>query len=328
MRPIEWFDAKPVTWTARLIQLVLLGLVSVVIGPIGFGLVVSRGSVEFEITADELIVKVDPGVMASQRHVAHHDIRSVQLAQLPYGRRTNGTAKPGHCSGWFIRGNLGQVWEASDCSSLYTVVVRTPDEVWTLGPADPEGFADALRSRQPGTWSLPPPAPQPLWWRAVKFVFIAMLAIPILMVAAMVVPIRYGAGDAQLWVRGPFGTRTFRLRGSNATHVDTLGIGLRVFGMGMPGAWVGPISSAWQDGTRIRHPLSRRRCIGGRRETRLAHPRRASKIPRSAETKWKRCLNQPRALLQTSAPLSNRSLSCRSLVRTPTSRSAQDVGET
>jgi hypothetical protein len=238
MAELRWHEAAPVRFGARAAQLLILALVCVAVGPVGVGLVLLEGDVRFTVTKSELVVDVDPGILGEQRRVPLDSIRRVELARFPLEHRIRGTGKPGHCSGWFRRGELGRVWEASACTAE-TVVVRLPDEIWTLGPADREGFARALRTREPGVFEPPPPPPAPVWWRALQFLIVALLALPLLILAAVLVPIRYAASHGQLHVRSPLGTRRYDIAGGRASVVEDPKLGLRLFGMGLPGAWIG-----------------------------------------------------------------------------------------
>lgn len=235
---MTWHNAAPVGRGARIIQFLVLGLVSAVVGPVGVGVVLSDGDVRFTVTNTELVVDVDPGILASQRRVPLSSIEGVELASAPLGVRTRGTGKPGHCSGWFRRGELGHVWEASACTEE-TVIVRVPGETWTLGPADREGFVAALKDGTPGVFDLPVPRKVSGWWRALQVLMVALLALPFLMLAAILIPVRFAASQGTLYVRSPFGTRRFEVAGAAATRVDDYKIGLRLFGMGYPGAWFG-----------------------------------------------------------------------------------------
>lgn len=236
---MNWHKAAPVGRGARIAQLAILTLVSFVTIGVGLGLLFTKGEIVFEITPNELVVEVDPGILAGTRRVPLASIRAVELASVPLGPRYRGTAKPGHCSGWFGRGELGEVWDASTCGAE-TVVVRLPDETWTLGVADREAFAKALQNSTPGIFAARPASdPPPPWWRALQALTLLLLLLPPLLLAAMLIPLRFAASPGTLHIKSPVGTRRFDLAGAEARVVDHPKIGLRLFGMGFPGAWLG-----------------------------------------------------------------------------------------
>ena len=234
----RWHRAAPIGAGSRAIQWLVLVLVTAVVGPIGIGLLWFPGSAEFAVTGSELVVTVRPGFWSSERRASLESIERVEVGAQPLGRRLAGTAKPGHCSGWFRRGSLGRVWEASSCGAE-TVFVHLPDAIWSLGAADNEALAAALRRARPGTFRPPAPPAPPLWWRGLQALTGLLLLLPLLIAAAILVPVRYGAAAGVLRIRSPLGTREFSLQGASAAQLESPAVGLRLFGMGLPGAWLG-----------------------------------------------------------------------------------------
>jgi hypothetical protein len=167
-----------------------------------------------------------------------HEARAITLQG---GRRTFGTAMPGHCAGRFEYADIGAVWQATDCSRAAVLVTTNDgDRPVVVTPPDREAFLQALDAGTEFRIELPPPSASGP--RALLLIVIPAALIGAVLTAATLLlgPSRmvYRVGDGQLEVRTIFGRRAWpasslRARGHSSR------LQLRLAGTGVRGYYTG-----------------------------------------------------------------------------------------
>jgi hypothetical protein len=186
---------------------------------------------------------VDYGMewLESSRGLSLDQIRSAEPVVLRGGRRVMGTNLPGYCTGRFRYRELGEVWQAGDCSGQ-GVLIRTVGDgrPWLVSPSDTGVFLEALET---GRWYRGEIVPSDPGGGFV-LVRLAML-VPLLLAAT--VPVVFFAAPKRLSYRvvsGGIEVSTLLRR----RRFDTIGAaarrhrpkpGLRLWGSGMPGYFTG-----------------------------------------------------------------------------------------
>ncbi|MEE4271802.1 MAG: PH domain-containing protein [Thermoanaerobaculales bacterium] len=217
-------------------------LTLLVLAPTLFGvwLVWAPHTVELEVEAGELRITTAPDPFARHRIVDLDSVTSVDEVRLGKGRRTNGTALPGYCVGRYRYGNIGSVWQATDCSRDVVVLRRSDDRPIVLTPPDRDAFLRAVAGGGTYRGAQPPPEGGP-GWRIVK---VLMLLLPI---AALIVPVVFLIAPARLAYRvepgalevlTTMGTRRYATTGCTA-RVHHPQVGLRLWGTSAPGYHTG-----------------------------------------------------------------------------------------
>jgi len=197
-----------------------------------------------EVRADRQGLRIVTGWSPLERRrtvpaAAVADLRKVEVHD---GRRVVGTAMPGYCVGRFRYPRLGTVWQATDCTR-HGVLVRVSG--WNapllLTPPEPERLRAALAGGPPyeyrhGTGRRAGPT---AWVLRASSLVMAMTAVALLLlVLAAPQRLRYRVRPGTLEVRTLLFTRRFPLAGA-AARITTPRIGLRLWGVGIPGYLTG-----------------------------------------------------------------------------------------
>ncbi len=164
-----------------------------------------------------------------------------RVVNLGSGRRVAGTALPGFCGGHFRYTDLGDVWQATTCSSRGVLVRAVGAELpIVVSPPNADVFLEALRGGIPMHVTLPPPEMGPLWIVALVVGPLALVGIVVLPVLLLVGPgrMRYLVEGGRLEVITLFGRQSWPTRGARARPY-TPGRMLRVGGTAAPGYYTG-----------------------------------------------------------------------------------------
>jgi Bacterial PH domain len=224
----------------RPVLAVVLGLVSLVPVAVLGSLALGTSAISYTIGGGALVVT--PGdLFSAPRTVQLADVTEARRVTLRGGRRTSGTALPGHCTGRFTYPELGAVWQATDCTAG-GVLVRASgaDRPIVVTPPDPEAFLAALRAGTETAITLPPPDPS-------MRIGIAAIMIPTFLVLAVMLGalilrgpsrMRYLVGDGALEVHTIFGKKRWATAGARAKEYRPRGF-LRVAGAALPGYHTG-----------------------------------------------------------------------------------------
>ncbi len=205
--------------------------------------------IDIDLRADGLHLKGGPGLFASTRDIALDQIRSVRPHQAGGGGRKMGTCMEGHCSGWWVYRDLGEVWQATDCRAD-VLLVETDAGRLLLSAEDMGGLRTALEKRTP--FHAREEVFAPRWLR----LLISVVGLGALVAAIWVLAISFFGAERLSYTVGPDGLtvrnmgreRHIDLRGATVKRV-TGRVGLRVAGVGMPGYYTGLY---WLEGGTVR----------------------------------------------------------------------------
>jgi hypothetical protein len=197
--------------------------------------------ITYEVTDHALVVTIDRAVWTSRRLFALTDIVDARTVTLSGGRRVDGTSLPGYCAGTFRYPELGDVWQATDCSAAAVVFgVRGHRRPVVLTPARREAFLAAIATGEPATFApgAAGGAETPLALRVA-----ALLPLPlVLLVPALVLVapsrLRYRVGPGWLEVRTLLRRRRFPVVGVSARR-HTPAFGIKLAASSMPGYHAG-----------------------------------------------------------------------------------------
>jgi PH (Pleckstrin Homology) domain-containing protein len=215
--------------------LVALGVVTMLPVLLATSLVWMPTVLSYEIRDRTLVVHARAGILSHGRSLALDRVEEAREIRLHDGTRTAGTGMPGFCAGRFSYPELGAVWQATTCTSRVVLLrARGESRPLLLSPERPAEFIEALRAGAPGVFGAPASGPAPTWW-SVLLVVLAVLPFPTLALF-FVAPkrLRYRVDGTTLEVRTLLRTLRFPLRGARA-RVCREGLGLRLFGVGLPG---------------------------------------------------------------------------------------------
>ncbi len=235
----------------RTVLAVVLPLV--VLFPMGGLVLLATGATQARYTiADGALVVKSGDWLAGQRSVLLADVTEARRVALHGARRTSGTALPGYCAGRFSYPDLGQVWQATDCSGRAVLVrARGAELPIVITPPDPDAFVEALHARTPTDVTLPAADKGSL--RAIAFTVAPIMIIIVLMVSALMLigPSRmvYLVGDGALEVRTLFGKKRWPTAGARAKAYTPSRM-WRVAGTAVPGYYTGRFRESGQ-GTRV-----------------------------------------------------------------------------
>lgn len=243
------YKPAPIKGWAVGVQIMLILLVIFATG-IGVWITWAPVGVSHRITGGELIVETTLGFTDEAVRWPLNRIKDVRIVTLTGGWRTRGTARPGYCVGHFAYPNLGDVWQATTCAPEGVFIEREGRGPLVFTPADPVGFVRALRQGQSGEFAAAPGNSWGVGWHALKLTTLLMLTIPFFLIRART--LGYEVGEGVLRVRGPLGWMSFPLRGRRALAYTPPRF-WRIFGIGMPGYWVG----RFRDGAPLRAYASR-----------------------------------------------------------------------
>lgn len=229
-----------------------LVLLVLVVAPVGALVFFMTGSMQVIYRISDGKLQVESGDrMSGTRTVELSQITEARAVQLQGGRRTMGTAFGGFCAGKFEYTNLGEVWQATDCSRS-AVVVRAASSALpiVMTPPDPEGFVQRLRQGEFTTVLLP--APDKTMVKTIAFVVAPIAAITGFMVLLVIglgaerMVYRVEAGELQ--VATMFSRKRWPTAGMRARkHCPRTT--LKIAGTGAPGYYTGLFR---QDGTSTR----------------------------------------------------------------------------
>jgi hypothetical protein len=168
-------------------------------------------------------------------------IATADLVHPGRGRKVMGTNLPGYCEGRFSYRDLGDVWQATDCSRA-AVLVRLAGEgrPWLLSPPDPPSFLAALQGE--GTYRRRlEPVEVGGGFLALKLLMLLLLPLSAMVpLVFLVAPGRllYRVVPGGLQVTTILRTRRFETLGAAARRHSPRP-GVRLFGTGMPGYFTG-----------------------------------------------------------------------------------------
>lgn len=222
----------------------VLGALSLVMVVLMLLSVVEAGDgVSYRVGEGRLHVDAGSSLLAGQKSVPLDAIRSVEEITLPRGRRVFGTGAPGLCVGRFAYDGLGTVWQATDCGKT-VLLLRAAGEAYPIvvSPTDPAGFRAALAAPpRAGVLAFPMPGPP----TTTTLMIPAMSALGAVVLGGIAVlafrgPRRmtYTVRPGVLEVSTGYSRHRYTLAGHAARRHEGK-LGLRLFGVGMPGYYAG-----------------------------------------------------------------------------------------
>lgn len=233
----------------RIIGVVLLVLV---VGPLASLVFFLTGPMQVIYRISEGKLQVISGDrMSGDRTVELSAITEARAVQLQGGRRTMGTAFSGFCAGRFEYANLGEVWQATNCSrSAVFVRASTADRPIVMTPPDPEGFVQRLRQGELTHIVLP--APDKTEIRLISLIVVPIAAITgvlvLLVISGGAEKLVYRVERGQLEVVTMFSRKKWSTAGMRARKYAP-GRTLKLAGTAAPGYYTGRFR---QDGTNTR----------------------------------------------------------------------------
>lgn len=225
---------------ARLALAALFGTLLLVSSALLGAIALGSGQVTYTIQGGELRVRSGSAIDGTRR-VALDDVREARAVELRGGRRKMGTGMPGLCSGRWAYQGIGEVWQATDCSSRAVLLeVRGEPRPLVVTPPDPDAFLDALRTRSETTIALPPA--DAVWLRVVPaasaLLSLTGLALLIALFARGPERMRYVVRSGELEVHTMFTKRSWRASRFRARPYAPQRA-LRVVGSALPGYYTG-----------------------------------------------------------------------------------------
>jgi hypothetical protein len=235
------FRPRPRRRTLRLVLAAVLALVALVV-PVGFA-AITLGIGPIGYTIGNGVLEVRSGeLLWGKRAVKLADITETRVVTLRGGRRTLGTALPGHCAGSFRYDGIGPVWQATDCSSFALLVrARGGGEPLLLTPPRADDFVARLARGEDTVVTLPErPAGKQLGFNAGAALVAGALVTSLVIVLAVWGPgrMRYSVEEGALHVRTMFAHKTFRGPEIRARRHRPAGMS-RVAGTALPGYYTG-----------------------------------------------------------------------------------------
>ncbi len=196
--------------------------------------------VELRVENDLLHITTAPAPISRHHTFDLSHVTNVEETHLGRGRRTAGTALPGYCVGNFSYGELGDVWQATDCSRDVLVLRRSEGKPVVLTPPDPDRFRAALAAGTGYVGTQPPPQPGRGWILIKSMVLLSPLLGLLVPVIFLVAPsrLRYRVVSGGLEIKTMLGTRRFVTAGCTA-RAHRPRVGLRLWGTGAPGYYTG-----------------------------------------------------------------------------------------
>lgn len=200
--------------------------------------------VAYDVDSAHITIRTAKTFSNKPKQIPIGRIDSMTETGLRGGKLQFGTESPGYCVGFFAYPHIGEVWQATDCSSE-TIVIEAGGETHpvAIAPADHEAFMAAVRGSVPGTF---PTASRPLGVSWGVFAALAAVCWPLGVVSAffgLVAPgrMRYRVAGGRLEAVGPFVRHEMSLAGAKARSHQPL-LGERLSGLGFAGyaagAWV------------------------------------------------------------------------------------------
>lgn len=240
-QPVREFSPDPTArrharmWFAGGLLLLLI-----LVGWIG-GTFLLPGKLVYEVTTENLIVTSGRGTFFEVKTVSLGRIYEHSQVSLRGRKLHFGLEKPEYCLGFFMYGNLGEVYQVGNCGDR-GVLIRTSGQAAPLvvTPADPDAFVFALRNHQPGVFYPPPRSWAPfIGWLVVD----ALILIGVggtLFVFLIVAPgrLRYVVRPGELEIRLLGKPVRLALAGTKVRRHRPL-LGERLSGLILPGYIVG-----------------------------------------------------------------------------------------
>lgn len=229
-----------------------LALFLLVVGPVGAATYFLNGPMHVIYRISEGKLQVQSGDRVSgDRTVALSTITEARAVQLEGGVRKMGTGFPGFCVGRFAYSNLGEVWQATNCSRS-AVVVRssTNDLPIVMTPPDPQGFVERLR--QGDLTYIPLPEPDKSEIKVISWGVLPVVVLSLLMVLLVITfgaeRLVYRVEGGELLVSTVFSSKRWPTSGMRARRY-TPGRTYKLAGTGAPGYYTGLFR---QDGVNTR----------------------------------------------------------------------------
>jgi Bacterial PH domain len=238
---MQEFPPAPAGAVARTWLGIGLTVVTGVVAAVAASLFWLPHDLRYEIDAEYLRIHTRSALWSRTRVVALTDIEEARRVDLGRGRRRFGTAMPGYCVGTFHYPELGDVWEASDCSRrAVVVVVRGQARPLVLTPQPTGAFLAALEGHRPAVFQ-PPPVELASFWVLVKLaMLLPLLLVVIIPVLFHLAParLRYAVGEGALVVRTLLRRRSFPVVGVLARRHQPR-VGVKLVGSSLPGYHAG-----------------------------------------------------------------------------------------
>ncbi len=233
------FHPPIVSVTARKVVGLLVFIAVAVPSVLLWSLALVPAAIEGQVLGGVLQVKAGMGLLRQSQRVPLDQIRVIRTVEVANGRRRNGTALPGHCSGWWTYPTLGEVWQATDCRAKL-LLIDTPSLRLLLSADDHVALTEALHGNHP--WQESTESSLPSWLR---LLFVAAAIASVfggLLLAALTLrgpeSLSYTVDGSTLTVRSLLGQRRISLAGLTVRRCPG-GLGLRVGGTGLPGYFTG-----------------------------------------------------------------------------------------
>jgi len=215
---------------------VIMLLGGVVLGAIAFG------SSQVSYTVQAGTVTIDSGsFIDGKRTFPVASVTDAHELTISGGRRTRGTGAPGLCTGLWWYPAVGDVWQATNCSSHAVLLQVTGEErPILLTPPDPDAFIAQLSSGTDASVVLPPG--DATLMRVVPGVGALVLVLSAVLVVLLFIAgptrMRYVVEDGKLSIETIFSRRTFEARELRARlHVPS--VTFRLAGSAFPGYYTG-----------------------------------------------------------------------------------------
>lgn len=214
-------------------------------------------AIRYRISGGVLTVEARYSVITERRQVALDAVESVKAVKLRGGRRTHGTAMPGFCVGSFSYPGVGEVWQATNCSSSALLVRgRGMERPLVVTPADRRAFLDALAAGGELA-AAPTPVRDGEGMTIIRSVAaLAVAGLPFLPVLFFLAPgrLRYTVRPGELEVAGLVRRRRWPLAGTTVRRLRPTAA-FRLMGTAVPGYYIGLFRMAgatvWVAGTHL-----------------------------------------------------------------------------
>ena len=198
-------------------------------------------AITYRISSGVLTVEARYSVITERRQVALDAVESVEAVKLRGGRRTSGTAMPGFCVGSFSYPGVGEVWQATNCSSSALLVRgRGMKRPLVVTPADRRTFRDALAAGGELT-AAPTPVRDGEGMTIIRWMAaLAVAGLPFLPALFFLAPgrLRYTVRPGELEVAGLVRRRRWPLAGTTVRRLRPASA-FRLMGTAVPGYYIG-----------------------------------------------------------------------------------------
>jgi hypothetical protein len=235
-RPLTFYPPRRGR-TARLLLGVPLCLLTLGVGVAASWLVLAPHAVQVTVREGWLEVASGTPPFRSRERFRLAELVERRPVRLSDGVRVRGTALPGYCVGRFRYPELGEVWQATDCSDegLLLRFAGAPRPL-LLAPQPRPLFLMALHSGVSFVGRPITPAPSALRWLVLPLPILAVGLALLFFVAPT--RLRYEVAPGSVEVVTLASRRLLSTRGLRAT-VQQPRVGARLWGVGMPGYFTG-----------------------------------------------------------------------------------------